>query len=272
MKLLPLVLAGALVATGCARTTARTPGGTDVVAGIYPLAFVAERVGGAKVHVTTLTPPGAEPHDIELSPAQVGEVEQADLVLLVHGLQAALDAAARGDHVLDALSVGTPAAGSPANDPHVWLDPVRLRDIANAVAARLGTSADALVADLDRLDADIRAALRGCARQDIVTSHEAFGQFAARYGLRQVGIAGLSPEAEPSPGRLAEIAAYVRDHHVTTIFTEALVSPKVAETVAREAHVRTAVLDPIESVKDGDDYFTVMRRNVATLHTALGCT
>jgi zinc transport system substrate-binding protein len=269
MRALPLFLVAALVAPACARGAAHPSGQREVVAGIYPLAYVAERVSGARV--TTLTRPGAEPHDIELSPAQVGRVEQADLVLLVHGLQAALDAAAHGGRVLDVLSVGAPPPGTSKNDPHVWLDPVRMRDVAGAVAERLGGDAGALVADLAKLDADTRAALRNCARHDIVTSHEAFGHFAARYGLRQVGIAGFSPDAEPSPGRLAEIAAYVRAHHVTTIFTEALVSPKVAETVAREAHVRTAVLDPIENVKDGDDYLSVMRRNVATLHVALGC-
>jgi zinc transport system substrate-binding protein len=282
MRALPALLACSLVLPGCARSTAHQAGRVEVVAGVYPLAYVAERIGGAHVHVTDLTPAGAEPHDIELSPAQVGEVQQAGLVLLVHGLQAALDAAARGN-VLDAAQVGAPPAPGLAKDPHVWQDPVRMSAIATEVAGRMAArdtahasdytaGAAALVADLRRLDADIRAALGHCARHDIVTSHEAFGHFAARYGLHQVGIAGISPDADPSPRRLADIAAYVRTHDVTTVFTESLVSPRVAETVAREAHVRTAVLDPIEGVRPGDDYFTVMRRNVAALRVALGCT
>lgn len=272
MRPLPLLLACALVASGCARTPSRTPGRSEVVAGLYPLAFVAEQVGGSKVHVTTLTPPGAEPHDIELSPAQVGLVEQADLVLLVSGLQAALDQAAHGGQVLDVSDVGAEPKGVPANDPHLWLDPVRMRDIANAVAERLGTSAADLVARLGALDRETSAALRHCAQRRLVTSHAAFGHFAARYGIENVGIAGLNPEAEPSPRQIANIVGLVRDQHVTTIFTEPLVSSKVAETVARAAHVRVAVLDPIESVHAGDDYFTVMRRNVAAIRTALGCT
>jgi zinc transport system substrate-binding protein len=278
---LAAVLACVLLA-GCARGSAHVAGRLDVVAGVYPLAYVAERVGGSHVRVTDLTPAGAEPHDIELSPAQVGDVESADLVLLVHGLQAALDAAAHGDAVLDAAKAATPPAGVPAGDPHLWLDPVQLRAVTLAVAGRLAArdpanatdyaaAGAALAAELAALDSETRAALSGCARHEIVTSHEAFGHFAARYGLRQVGIAGLSPDAEPSPARLAQIASFVQAHRVTTVFTESIVSPKVAETVAREAHVATAVLDPIEGVRNGDDYVTVMRRNVAALRTALGC-
>jgi zinc transport system substrate-binding protein len=278
---LAAVLSCVLLA-GCARGSAHVAGRLDVVAGVYPLAYVAERVGGSHVRVTDLTPAGAEPHDIELSPAQVGEVESADLVLLIHGLQAALDAAAHGDMVLDAAKVATPPPGVAPGDPHLWLDPVELRAVTLAVAERLAArdpahatdyaaAGAALAEELTALDSETRAALSSCARHEIVTSHEAFGHFAARYGLRQVGIAGLSPDAEPSPARLAQIAAFVKAHRVTTVFTESIVSPKVAETVAREAHVATAVLDPIEGVRDGDDYVTVMRRNVATLRTALGC-
>jgi zinc transport system substrate-binding protein len=278
---LAAVLSYVLLA-GCARGSAHVAGRLDVVAGVYPLAYVAERVGGSHVRVTDLTPAGAEPHDIELSPAQVGEVESADLVLLIHGLQAALDAAAHGDMVLDAAKAATPPPGVAPGDPHLWLDPVELRAVTLAVAGRLAArdpahatdyaaAGAALAEELTALDSETRAALSSCARHEIVTSHEAFGHFAARYGLRQVGIAGLSPDAEPSPARLAQIAAFVKAHRVTTVFTESIVSPKVAETVAREAHVATAVLDPIEGVRNGDDYVTVMRRNVATLRTALGC-
>jgi zinc transport system substrate-binding protein len=167
-------------------------------------------------------------------------------------------------------------------DPHVWLDPLRMRAIVDAIASRLAARdpshavayrqrAAATDAKLFGLDALFRQSLQHCAQTDIVTSHTAFAYLARRYGLHQVGITGLSPDGEPSPGRLAQVAQFARAHHVTTIFFESLVDPKLAKTVASEVGAKTAVLDPVEGVKAGDDYLSVMRRNAAELHTALGC-
>jgi zinc transport system substrate-binding protein len=273
--LVPLAaaLAAAALLPGCARGDA-AEGRVGVAAGLYPLAYVAARVGGPDVSVTDLTPSGAEPHDVELTPGQVSTIERADLVLVVSGLQPAVDDAARGRDVLDALS----AVRARPRDPHFWLDPELLRQYALAVAQRLveidpphaeayRQRAARLAADLALLDAAWQGGLRGCARHEVVTSHAAFG-YLARYGLTQVGISGLSPEAEPAPGQLAEVTRYVRDHGVTTVFFETLVSPKVAGTVARETGARTAVLDPVES---GTDYLGAMRANLAALRAALEC-
>jgi zinc transport system substrate-binding protein len=168
-------------------------------------------------------------------------------------------------------------------DPHVWLDPVRFATIADRLAARLGQADPAHAADyaarardvhtdLDALDAAFADRLRTCARREIVTSHSAFHYLASRYGLTQIGITGIAPDAEPSPRRLGRVAAVARDTGTTTIFFETLVSPKVAETVAREIGARTAVLDPLEGLTDPrGDYFSIMRANLAALTTALGC-
>jgi zinc transport system substrate-binding protein len=126
------------------------------------------------------------------------------------------------------------------------------------------------------LDHDYGRALAGCRRNDIVTSHAAFGYLAQRYGLRQIALSSLSPEAEPSPRDLERLVHEVESSGATTVFFESLVSPRLAETVAGEAHVRTAVLDPIEGLtKDelaaGDDYFSLMRANLAALRKALAC-
>jgi zinc transport system substrate-binding protein len=252
------------------------------VAGLYPLAYVAQRVGGDRVRVSDLTPSGAEPHDIELSPSQVATVRSAAVVLVVRGLQPAVDQAAPGKTTLDAFAGLPERRDGGVRDPHVWLDPSRLAALATTLARRLAdvdtahdteylSRASALSDELGALDREYRAGLAHCARTDVVTSHAAFGYLADRYGLHQVGIAGLSPEAEPSPGRIAGAARYVRAHHVTTVFFESLVSPKVARTVARETGATTAVLDPVESVRDGDDYRAVMRRNLVALRVALGC-
>jgi zinc transport system substrate-binding protein len=267
-----LVVALAALLPGCGRGSADDR--LRIEAGLYPLAFVAQQVGGQHVDVDNLTRAGTEPHDVELTPKQVSRIEQAQLVVAIKGLQTAIDDAATRERTID--------VGDGSADPHVWLDPVALADIGDRVADRLATldrdnasdfrlGAAALRSRLTDLDAEYRRGLRSCARHDIVTSHEAFGHLARRYGLTQLGISGVTPESEPSPNQIARISRLVRERGVTTVFAEALVSPKAAETVAREADVRTAVLDPVEGVGDGEDYFTVMRRNLSALRTGLGC-
>ncbi|MGZ6791462.1 MAG: metal ABC transporter substrate-binding protein, partial [Mycobacteriales bacterium] len=282
-----LVLLG-LLAAGCTSAADVPPGKVGVVASAYPFAWLAQQVGGSDVVVRDLVPPGAEPHDLELSPRQVGQVEQAAVVVYLKGFQPAVDDALQGSR--NGFDLGTVVTQQPlrggseatAKDPHVWLDPVRMEAAATALGERLAAAdpgkgpsyrrrAAATVAALKALDATFAADLRSCARTDLVTSHSAFGYLAARYGLVQVGISGLDPEAEPSPAKVAEVAQFARAHRVTTIFFESLVDPKVAQTVAGEIGARTAVLDPVEGVRGGDDYLSVQRRNASALHLALGC-
>jgi len=306
LRLLAALIALAVVA-GCGQRAAAsgfTAGRLNVVTSFYPLEFLSKRIGGAAVNVTDLTKPGAEPHDVELNPRQVGRVADAGLAVYLHGFQPAVDDAVGQEAKGRAFDVATtvsllpladgtdgrplPGADHPetANgmDPHVWLDPVRFATIADRLAQRLGQADPAhaadytaraaqVHADLDALDAEFAARLKNCQRREIVTSHSAFNYLATRYGLTQVGITGISPEAEPSPRRLGQVAAQARATGTTTIFFETLVSPKVAETIAREVGARTAVLDPLEGLtQPGADYFSVMRDNLAALTTALGCT
>jgi len=294
---LALALPVAAMALACS-SPAGSSSGIPVVAGLYPFAYVLERVGGPEVAVTNLTKPGAEPHDLELTPKQVASVESGALVVYLPGLQPAVDDAVRSeavDHALDvanvvpllpaptALGTDAPEGGS-ATDPHVWLDPLRLATIGDAVATRLTTidpahaagyraRAAALRADLTSLDTQYLQRLSACTRHDIVTSHAAFGYLADRYGLHQVSVSGLDPEQEPSPKHVAEVTAYVRQHDVTTVYFESLASPKVAQTVAAETGARTAVLDPVEGLPDGGQgsYLTVMRTNLGALGAGLGC-
>lgn len=275
-------LAVLAVLVGCS-TPGHHDGRLEVVASAYPFAWLAQQVGGPGVDVTNLVKPGAEPHDIELSPGQVGLVREAAVVVYLKGFQAAVDDALDdGAQGLDLGTVVTQHAGDGGKDPHIWLDPVRMQAAARAIGARLTealpgqaaffrTRVQAVVDALDDLDHQFRRALTGCARKEIVTSHSAFGYLAERYGLVQEGISGLTPDAEPSPRKVAEVATYARQHGVTTIFFESLVDPKVAQTVAGEIGARTAVLDPVEGAKTGDDYLSVQRRNANALHLALGC-
>jgi zinc transport system substrate-binding protein len=268
------------LAAGCGGDPAASDGSNEhVVAAFYPLAYAAQTIGGPTTDVTNMTPAGAEPHDLEVSPGDVQEIHSADLVLLLgHGFQPQLErAAGNGDKVvrlLDTRGLHRFADG----DPHVWLDPLRYALIAKRIGAALHRERPAarLAARLGSLDRDYQRGLAHCARKEIVTSHEAFAYLAQRYGLRQIAITGLTPEAEPAPRDLQRVIDLVRSTHATTVFFETLVSPRIAETVAREADARTAVLNPIEGLteaeaKQGVDYFSLMRTNLSTLRRALGC-
>jgi ABC-type metal ion transport system, periplasmic component/surface adhesin len=249
-----------------------------VVAAFYPVASAASEVGGPSVHVENLTPPGVEPHDLEATPATVRKLREADHVLLLgHGFQPQLEeAAGNGSSVVYLLD--TPGLALRDSDPHVWLDPLRYALIVKRIAVALGrpNAAAALVAKLHQLDLAYREGLRTCKRREIVTSHAAFGYLADRYRLRQVAITGITPEAEPRPQDLKRVIDAVRATRATTIFFEPLVSPKLAETVARATGAKTAVLNPIEGLtadeqRRGENYFTLMQLNLRALRAALGC-
>lgn len=280
-----LVASAALLLAACGGPASNAEAGTtSVVAAFYPLQFVAQQVGGDTVSVTSLTEPGIEPHDLELTAAQVAAIAEADLVLYIKGFQPAVDEAVdqqAGDRAID-VTAGLTRLG---NDPHVWLNPKNLASIGQAVADRLSlidpssattiaTNEAALASSMKALDSDYRDGLASCRFTDLVVSHEAFGYLAAAYGLTQVGISGLSPEAEPSPARMKDVANLVSSTGITTIYYETLVDPKVAQTIADETGATAAVLDPLEGLVAGStaDYVVLMRQNLETLRTGQDCT
>lgn len=294
---LPVMAALALSACAPPADPADPAGATStsmkVLTSFYPLQFVVERVGGDTVEIGTITPPGAEPHNLELSPAKVAELADASAVVFASGFQAAVDEAVvqtAPEHsidVADAAQLSTAGGGTAedddAGDPHFWLDPERLGDVTDVVAERLGeldpqnaaeyaANADQLNQELSTLDEDFSTGLATCERRTIVVSHEAYGYLTDRYDLEQTGVSGIDPEAEPAPARIAKIRRVIEGQDVTTIFTESLVNPKVAETLAADLGVTTALLDPIESHADtSGDYLDVMRGNLSALREALGC-
>lgn len=268
-----LIFTVALMSAGCSSGDgANRPETTSVAAAFYPLSYAAERVGGSGVRVKNVTPPGAEPHDFELTPGAIGDIQRADVVFyLGRDFQPAVSKAVDGAEgtVVDLLA-GLPVRG---NDPHAWLDPILYGRMVERIGAVLKAPAraEAMTNELRRLDRDFREGLAHCARREIVTSHDAFGYLARRYGLEQVPITGLEPEAEPSARDLEGVIKVVRRTKATTVFFETLLSPRLAQTVAREVGARTAVLDPVEGLASGGSYFTVMRKNLAELRRALAC-
>lgn len=281
--------AGLLAACGDGGTAgeADTP---VVVTGCYPMEYLVAQVAGDAVSITQLAKPGADAHGVELSVQQTLEIQEAALVVQIPGLQTALDdaiASEDGDNVLDVSTVVTQLGSdgeeehdheAGADDPHLWHDPVRMADIGDAIAERLGEvlpdsagtfteNAATLRTTLEELNAELAedfGAVDGS--RTFITSHTAFGYLAERYDLRQVGITGVDPETEPSPSRLLELEQVVEDEGVSTIFFETTASPEVAQTLAENVGIEAAELDNLETQLSEDaDYPQVMRENAAAL-------
>lgn len=266
-----VTLLALLVLAGCGASDKNDS--DTVVAAFYPLAWAAEQIVAEGTEVVNLTPPGAEPHDVELSPRDGETIREARVVLYAGGgFQPAVEdvVSERSGISLDVLQNG--------GDPHVWLDPVRFAQVVidiGGVVERPKRAAE-LADELAQLHASYRRGLGRCERRTLVTSHAAFSQLADRYGLTQLSLTGISPEAEPGPRVLEQLIDDVRASGATTVFAEPLVSDRVAQTVAREAGADVAVLDPLEGLSDdrlaaGEDYLSVMRTNLAVLREALGC-
>lgn len=311
---------GVTALSGCSSDAAdkNSEGKLDVVASFYPMEFLAKEIGGDDVEITTLTEPGQEPHDLEISAKQTAQLENADAALFLKGLQPSVDEAIGQSGIktkIDAASLtslekhGNEVGGHAeehdehgedghegheghshetpgGKDPHIWLDPVRYAEVAEGVGkafakadpdhrATYEKNTAALVKKLKGLDTDFKNGLKDTASKSkvFITTHAAFGYLAERYGLTEEAITGLDPEGEPSANRVKELQQMAKADGVTTVFYETLVSDKTARTLADDAGLKTAVLDPIEGITDkskGDDYIEVMRSNLTALQQALG--
>ena len=317
-SVLALALAGcssdgdAQTTAGADRDATNAAGETLAVStAFYPLQFAVEQIGGDLVEATSLTPPGAEAHDVELTPREVARLTEDDLIVYLSGFQPAVDQAVAnvaGEQALDVepfaeLSLtgddhghdhgddhrddhrDDHGHGDEATDPHFWLDPMRYAAVAQAIGDRFAeidpdnaetyqSSSQDFQSRLTELDAEFTTALASCAHEDLVTSHAAFGYLADRYDLHQVGIAGLTPDMEPSAAELRDLIAHVREAGVSTVYAETLVDPALAETIAREAGVEVRMLDPLEGLTDasaGSTYFEVMRSNLDVLTAGQEC-
>ncbi|QDQ11458.1 metal ABC transporter substrate-binding protein [Streptomyces spectabilis] len=283
-------------------------GKLDVVASFYPMQYLAEQIGGKHVEVTSLTEPGQEPHDLEISAKQRAQLEESDAALYLKGLQPNVDEAISQSGIrtkIDAATLtslekhGTEVGGHGeeeehaghdhghdhgGKDPHIWLDPVRYGEVAEGVGkafakadpkhrATYEKNTEALVQKLKGLDTEFKNGLKDTKSKVFITTHAAFGYLAERYGLTEEAITGLDPEGEPSANRVRALQKTAKDDGVTTVFYETLVSDKTARTLADDAQLKTDVLDPIEGITEksrGDDYVQVMRSNLKSLRTALG--
>ncbi|MDR1186386.1 MAG: metal ABC transporter substrate-binding protein [Bifidobacteriaceae bacterium] len=249
-----------------------------VMASFYPLQWLTQQIAGDAITVGSLTPKGAEPHDSELELSQVSALGSADLLVTLGGFQAAVDQAVVSNPPKAVLDVA-PLVGLENEDPHFWLDPVRLADLATPIAQALAEAdpdaaedyqsrADAAATELGALDQEIAAGLADYSAAVLVTTHAAFNYFAQRYGLEAMSISGVDPEAEPSPARISEVAKQIEGLKVKTIYFEDQASPKTAEVLADKLGLETDVLSPLENDSAGD-YLEVMRANLKALQSGL---
>lgn len=295
--------------TGCGTQpadTAADDGRLRVLTSFYPMYDFACKIGGDCIDVTNMVPSGTEPHDWEPSTNDLKNLEKADVFIYngadmepwaddllvnrsdtLHVVEASENVELRttdGEHEHAHEHEGADHHHGDF-DPHVWLDPenakIEMEAIRDALCAAdpenstvFQSNYEKYAAELDALDAEFREKLAPLPSRTIVVAHEAFGYLCDAYGLTQVGIEGLSPDSEPDPGRMAEVIDFVREHSISTIFFEELVSPKVAEAIASETGAQAKMLSPLEGLSDeqaaaGADYFSVMHDNLAALMEAL---
>ncbi|WP_328677917.1 metal ABC transporter substrate-binding protein [Streptomyces sp. NBC_00322] len=306
------VVLGLVTLSACSTSSAADGRSSDgklkVVASFYPMQYLAQQIGKDHVTVSSLTKPGAEPHDLELGPRQTAQLNEAGCILYLKGVQPAVDKAiaqSEAKNKVDAATLtklehhGTEGGhshggeegaghdeheGEAGADPHIWLDPVKYAEVAKGVgtslekadpdhAADYKKNTDALVTKLNALNTAYQQGLKTTATKTFITTHSAFGYLAERYGLDQEGIAGVDPESEPSPARIKELQTIAKKDKVTTVFFETLASDRTAKTLAKDTGLKTDVLDPLEGITDksqGRDYIEVMQSNLAALQKALG--
>lgn len=296
--LISIIIAIAIIAGDYGRYQSKTIESNKlrVVGSFYPIAHFVKQVGGDNVTVTNITPAGAEPHDFEPTARDIVKVNQAQL-FIYNGNdldpwadKAKDDVISNGGAVLKISDSITSLQSSDQEtplDPHFWLDPILVQQEVNLIRDALVKVDPAHSADyqqnaqrysdqLTKLDNQYKIGLADCQLRDIVTSHAAFGYLAKRYGLNQISITGISPEEEPAPQQLAEIAELAKQIGIKYIFFEELVSPKLSETIAKEIGAKTIAFNPLEGltdkqIKEGKTYITEMKSNLANLKTALIC-
>lgn len=275
-----------------------------VATAFYPTYFLTTRIAGNDVDVVSIVPNGVEPHDYEPTPQELIKISDADALIKIglefEPLENRLQETNKKMIAVDAISGMSLIEAKEHHhegeeeeeeeehaeetlDPHFWMSPVKMKQASENIkqglinldaknTATYESNAAKLANEFDTLDTEFKNGLKNCSKKVFLTSHSAFNYLANEYGLEQVGIAGLSPETEPTPQAIVELKEEATEHNIKYIFVEELVDSRIAETLAKEVGATTLVLDPIEGIKNpDDDYFSIMRRNLANLRVALEC-
>lgn len=297
-----------LLTIGCSKentTDESSQGKIKIYTSIYPLYDFAKKVGGDKVDVTNLVPAGTEPHDWEISTSDIINLEKANMLIyngagienwtdkVINTLDNKEIVYVKTSEGLDIHKVTEEDDHDHEEDdhdhgsydPHTWLSiknaKKEMENIKNALVKYDPENEDyyennyeIYAEKFDELDKKYSETLEPIKDKTIIVAHEAFGYLCKEYNIEQVGIEGLTPDSEPDPARMSEIIKFAKENNVKTIFFEELVSPKVAQTIAKEINANTEVLNPLEGlseeqIKNGDDYFTVMEKNLEVLYESM---
>jgi zinc transport system substrate-binding protein len=277
-----------------------------VVASFYPIYDLAHKIGRDKIELVNMLPAGAEVHHWEPAPRDMAALEQSDVFLynglgMEHWVEDILEAiqtenllvveTAKDVFLLPSDDGHAEKHGNEdghnhgAYDPHTWLSPQnakkQMENIKNVLMKADPDNAETYEANyahyakqFDELDLEFQAALAKVSKQDVVVTHRAFAYLCHAYGLRQIGLEGVSHDSEPSPDQLRESIQFIQENDVTTVFYEQSGNATTATTIARETGVKIASLSTLEFLTSeqqaaGDDYFSIMRQNIAALKEAL---
>jgi zinc transport system substrate-binding protein len=272
--------------------------GKTITTSFYPLYYFTKQIVGDKANVINITPSGSEPHDYEPTTTDIINIEKSELLVLNGGTLEAWGNKIQTQFKNSSTKVIVAGKGltseiyknengNNATDPHIWLDPKLAEKEANTIAESLyeidptnqvyyQDNWSTLNKKLAQLDHDYTNGLSSCSSKNIITSHAAFGYLAKDYNFNQIAISGLSPDSEPSPSQLSNIANFAKKNNVKYIFFESLASPKLSQTIANEIGAKTMVLNPIEGLtpaenKLGENYISIMGNNLSNLKIALEC-
>jgi zinc transport system substrate-binding protein len=287
-----VVVSGVTLLTCKGRSSEPSTNKIKIVATIPPLADFAHEVGGARVQVTSLLPPGASPHTFEPTPSLAKAAERADLIILVgldadHWVQGLLPkdvpvvtaAELEGIELISGDDHHHEHEENQGANPHVWLDPLYAGLVCSAIADELSKidpqdsqvyheNLETYLAKLDSLHALIQKTVEAFPSKKYVSFHPAWSYFARRYGLEEAAVISRSPGKEPTPRHLEEVIAAIRESGARAVFAEPQLSPKAAEVIADEAGVEVLYLDPLGRENEG--YIDLMNRNLTVLKGAMG--
>lgn len=305
-KLIPLLLILTLVFTGCNNTKNNNKGNIadnklentkedekiKVYASIYPIYDFAKNIGKDKIDLNLIVPNGQEPHDFEPDNKDIKALENADVFIYNGaGLESWSDKVLKSLNNKDLVSViasdGVEILHESDDeiDPHVWLDPknaiIEAENIKDAFIKADSKNEEFYTNNfneyrdkLEKLNEDFSEKLSNIKDNKIVVSHMAYGYLTKSYNLEQIGIEGVNAESEPDAKTMAKIVEIVRENNIKVIFTEDIVDPKIADTIANEARIKTEFLNPLESltedeIENDDDYISIMTSNLNKIYEAL---
>lgn len=292
-KVFLVIIAIVLLLTSC--TTGKKANNDEgekpiVYASFYPLYFLADEIGKDNIDLRIVIPNGTEPHDYEPSVKQLNDIEKADIFIYNGaGLESWADKLLEA--IIDEKKIISASEEVELNkidgvaDPHIWLDPYNMDKIGKRIKEgfialdsknkeEYENNYKELSGKLRKLDNDYSMALKDKKKDKILVSHAAFGYMADRYKFDQIPVAGISPEQEPSPKTIANIIDLAKKNEIKYIFLETLASPKTVSVIAEEANLEILTLNPIaglteEEQKNGEDYISIMEKNIESLKKAL---